>query len=150
MTTPAPQTQYVYVQPTNRQGGGGSSTPSSSRRPLSFGSGQRTVSYHPTRTTVPKGVPPFLGSRQIIFGCWIAAMAMVTADEWWNNGILPRPARLWETTWVYAGLALVSVVDPVVPLANAFALGYTIVLAYQFFTGAGQFGGMLTVLEGNS
>jgi hypothetical protein len=68
-------------------------------------------------------------------------MGLVTWDEWVTNAILPRPLRLWETTLVYAGLALLSAADPLVPVANALAIGYTIVLLYQFFTGGGNFGG---------
>ena len=81
----------------------------------------------------------------VIFGCWAVAMALVSWDEWSNNGILPRPARLWSTTMVYGGLALISVVDGLVPIANAFAIGYTIVLMYEGFTGAGNFSGPLVI-----
>lgn len=122
---PPPRTEYVYVQDKG----------TNARR------GFREVRYQPARTRVPSGVPPFLGNREIVFGSWAVAMALVSWDEWKVNGILPRPLRLWETTLVYLGLALLSVVDAFVPLANAFAIGYTIVLLYQFFTGKGSFGG---------
>jgi hypothetical protein len=123
-----PRTEYVYVrdEQTGRRG----------YRQVSYGQNGQAQ-----RSRVPSGVPSFLGGRMIIFGSWGAAMALVTWDEWAHNNILPRPLRLWETTMVYAGLALLSVVDAMVPLANALALGYTLVLVYQFFTGGGNFGG---------
>jgi len=96
-------------------------------------------SYSP-RASVPSGVPSFLGNREIIFGTWIVAIVLVTWDEWKTNNILPRPLRLWDTSLVYAGLCLLSISDPLVPLANALAIGYTLVLMYQFFTGKGNFG----------
>jgi hypothetical protein len=123
-----PRTEYVYVQD---KGSGG-------------GQQRGWLSYNPRQSQqarVPSGVPPFLGNRAVIFGTWAVSMALVGADEWRTNHILPRPLRLWETTLVFAGLAILSMIDAMVPLANAFAIGYTIVLLYQFFTGGGNFGG---------
>lgn len=125
-----PRTEYVYVQ------GAGSQEPARSQRRLSWTPGPAG------RAQVPRGVPGFMGNRGVIFGTWAVAMAVVTWDEWSVNNILPRPARLWDTTWVYAGLALLSVFDMLVPIANALALGYTLVLLYQFFSKKGQFGGL--------
>jgi hypothetical protein len=104
------------------------------------GNQQRTVqrSYSPVST--PKGVPRILGNREVIFGLWIVAMGLVSWDEWTTNGILPRPMRLWHTTWVYAGLLLLSISDRLLPIANALAFGYTLILVYQFFQGTGSFG----------
>jgi hypothetical protein len=124
----APRTEYVYV----RDSGTGQR-------------GYRSVSYGQNgvnkRSAVPKGVPSFLGNREILFGAWAVSMGLVAWDEWKVNGILPRPLRLWDTTLVYMGLALLSAVDAFVPIANALAIGYTITLLYQFFTGSGNFGG---------
>jgi hypothetical protein len=115
------RTEYVYV--TDAEGNR---------------SKQRQSSYEP-RTRVSSGMPSFLGNREVILGSWMVAMALVSWDEWSNHGILPRPLRLWETTGVYAILALVSVADRLAPIATALALGYTLVLLYQFFTGGGGF-----------
>jgi hypothetical protein len=101
---------------------------------------QKRSSYQPA-TSVPSGIPAFLGNREVIFGSWAVAMALVSWDEWKNNGILPRPYRLWDTTLLYGGLCLLSIVDALVPIANALAIGYTIALMYEFFTGGGDFGG---------
>jgi hypothetical protein len=71
---------------------------------------------------------------------WIAAMGMVSWDEWRVHHVLPRPARLWYTTTTYFLLALLATVDSMVPLANLLAVGFTISVAYNYYTGAGQFG----------
>lgn len=87
--------------------------------------------------TVPKGVPRFLGSRSLILFSWAIAMALVSVDEWQTHHVLPRPARLWYTTLTYFLLAIASTVDVLVPIINLIALGLTIAVAYQFYTGAG-------------
>lgn len=121
----APRTEYVYVQDkgTNNRNA-------------------RTVQYAPKskQTSVPRGVPAFLGNREVIFVAWMVAMILVGFDEWKNNNILPRPQRLWYTSLTYGLLALVSGIDFVVPIANAFAIGFTLVLLYQYYQKTGQFG----------
>lgn len=72
-------------------------------------------------------------------------MAMVSWDEWDKYHILPRPARLWDTTKVYGILAVASIADSMVPLANAIAIGFVVVLGYQYYNKSGQF---TTVNEG--
>lgn len=122
-----PRTQYIYVT----DSGAGQQQ----RR------GYYSASYRPQRTSVPKGVPSFLGNRQVIFMAWAVAMAVICWDEWHNNNILPRPQRLWYGSLLYGLLALVSTVDPMVPLCNAIAIGYDITLLYQYYGKTGQFGG---------
>jgi hypothetical protein len=92
------------------------------------------------RVTMPDKVPKFLRSapltnRSIVFNMWIIAMITVGFDEWHNLGILPRPARLWDTSLVYGVLVLAGIVDALVPLVNALAIGYTITLLVQYFQG---------------
>lgn len=87
----------------------------------------------------PKGMQIF-GARPILFFAWIAAMMMVSLDEWHTYHILPRPARLWYTSLAFVMMALLSVADAFVPLVNLFAIGMVIVLGYQYYTGRGQFG----------
>jgi hypothetical protein len=89
---------------------------------------------------VPKGVPRFLGSRPIILFAWGLAMVMVSLDEWHTHHVLPRPARLWYTSLTYFLLAAAASFDPLVPLATAMAIGLTIAVGYQYYTGAGSFG----------
>lgn len=67
---------------------------------------------------------------------WVVAMVIIGFDEWHNLHILPRPKRLWNTSLFYGLLTLVSVADIVVPIANAFAVGYTLTLLYQYYNGA--------------
>jgi hypothetical protein len=88
----------------------------------------------------PGGVPRFFGNRSLILLAWVAAMAMVSLDEWHTYGILPRPARLWYTTTTYLLIAAASTVDALVPICSIFAIGLTITLAYQYYSGTGQFG----------
>ena len=90
--------------------------------------------------TVPSGVPRFLGARPILMFSWIAAMAMVCLDEWHTYHILPRPARLWDTTATFLLLGVASTFDVLVPIINIFAIGLVIQLGYQYYTGTGQFG----------
>lgn len=151
MTTP--NQQYVYVQ--NPSGSG----PSRTRGPMSgsntgsqgqqqgtgsggasrTGGGQQNASGSRQQVPIPKGLPPMLGNRKVLFYSWIASMILVGFDEWHNYRILPRPSRLWSTSLVYGLLTLGSVVDAVVPLANAFGVGYTIMLLWQYYNGSGQF-----------
>jgi hypothetical protein len=91
----------------------------------------------PNKTTPAK--PSFLGSQRTIIFAWIIAVIAITADEWKRYHILPRPSRLWWSALVYGILALVSEVTPVIPLTNALALGYSIMLMWQFFNKSGQF-----------
>lgn len=71
---------------------------------------------------------------------WIAAMTMVSLDEWHTHGVLPRPARLWYTTLTYLLIALVSTLDIMVPICTLLAIGLTIAVGYQYYTGSGSFG----------
>jgi hypothetical protein len=66
---------------------------------------------------------------------WIIAMFIVGFDEWHNLGILPRPARLWDTSLFYGLLTIAGFVDLMVPLVNALAIGYTVVLLMQYYQG---------------
>jgi hypothetical protein len=131
--TDAGSNRYTYL-PRNDQGGGdgGGGGPSMARR----------LAGQPIQQVrVPKNVPQFLGNARIIGYAWLAAMIMIGFDEWHNNGILPRPKRLWGASLVYGVLALVGMVDAMVPIANAFAIGYLIMLIWQFYNGQGQFSG---------
>lgn len=92
-----------------------------------------------TRVQSESHVPAMLTARPLIFYSWMAAMILVSFDEWHNYHILPRPARLFWTTVTYGLLTIASIPDVMVPLANALAMGYTIVLAYQYYNGQGQF-----------
>jgi hypothetical protein len=93
------------------------------------------------QASVPDFLPKFLGSRQIILFSWVAAMGMVSLDEWHTYHILPRPARLWDTSLTFLLIAAVSSFDPLVPICTVFAIGLVIMLGYQYYQGAGQFCG---------
>lgn len=71
----------------------------------------------------------------MIFHAWVVAMIIIGFDEWHNHKILPRPARLWYASAFYGLLIVFSIADPMVPLANAFAVGYTITLLWQYYNG---------------
>lgn len=92
------------------------------------------------RAQIPSNLPAFLranpvNNRSIVFNAWVIAMIIIGFDEWHNLGILPRPSRLWDATLVYGVLVMVGFVDAMVPLANALAIGYTIMLLWQYYNG---------------
>lgn len=154
MTTPSQQ--YVYVQ--NPQAGGQSRTAGSGSGGQS-GSGSRTTTIsggrrNQTVTTsqggktstqstrdvrLPEGVPKVLANENIIFGAWIAAMIIVAFDEWHNYRMLPRPSRFWYTSLTFGILTLLGMFNAILPLANALAVGFTIMLLWQYYNGSGQF-----------
>jgi|SRR5215469_638455 len=127
----APRTEYVLVQKKDggQDGGGGN-------RGLKYGGGFDVRWRH---QNPPSPLPRWLGSERIIFYSWVVGMIIVGFDEWHNLGILPRPARLWDTSIVYGLLAITGLVPVLLPLANAFALGYTFMLLWQYYNGSGQF-----------
>jgi hypothetical protein len=120
--TPGPAAPYSVVQPNfvNR-------------------AWNRIPQQNPT-ANIPRGMPQFLRSgpinnRSVVFNAWMIAMIVVGFDEWHNLGILPRPARLWDTSLVYGLLVMLGFVDAMVPIANALAIGYTFQLIWQYFQG---------------
>lgn len=126
---PPPRTEYVYVQ--DKGAGQGNNT---SGRTISYTGGPLK------KVPVPRGLPPALGNAKMVGYMWVVAMIVVSFDEWHNHGILPRPSRLWWTSLTYGILAIVGMVDPMIPLMNALALGYTLMLITQYYQGSGQFG----------
>ena len=101
---------------------------------------RNALAAQPRQASTPAGIPRIFGNGSIVGYAWIVAMVLVGFDEWKNNGILPRPVRLWDTSLLYGLLALLSFIEVMIPLANALAIGYTIVLLWQYFNGQGQFG----------
>jgi hypothetical protein len=142
-TQGAPRTQYVYL--TNVQSSNGPS-----QGPVSGGGSSGRFSNRVQRTSgvlgrgaqqasVPRGVPKFLGNQRTVIYCWVAAMGIIAVDEWHTNKILPRPARLWWTSLFFGLLCMAGMVPSIIPIVNAIAIGYLIVLAYQFYGKKGQF-----------
>lgn len=123
---PPPRTEYVYVQDEG----------TNARRARM---GVRYTGQPLKQVRVPRGVPAILGNQRIVGYAWLVAMGFIAFDEWKNNGILPRPARLWYTSLTYGILAAVGMVDAMVPLVNALAIGYTVMLIWQYYNGGGQF-----------
>lgn len=121
-----PKTEYVYVG--NEYQGTKESKPSK-------------IDIVTNNVSVPQGLPQWLGNKSILAAAWLAAMVLVSFDEWHTHGILPRPARLWDTSIVYGLLALVGISDMLVPLVNALAVGYFIVLLWEYYQKSGQFSG---------
>ena len=128
---PPPRTEYVYVQD---KGAGDKHAYNTSGRSITWTGGP------PKKVGVPKGVPSALGNAKMVGYMWVVAMIVVSFDEWHNHGVLPRPSRLWWTSLTYGILAIVGMVDPLIPLMNALALGYTLMLITQYYQGSGQFG----------
>jgi hypothetical protein len=130
--SPPPRTEYVYVKDKD-QGRTFGGTPQSGKTLTWMGGPLKKV-------PVPKGVPAALGNAKFIGYMWVLAMIVVSFDEWHNHGILPRPSRLWWTSLTYGILAIFGMIDSLIPLMNALALGYTIMLFTNYYSGSGQFG----------
>lgn len=99
----------------------------------------RVLGSGAVRANVPAGLPRFLGNQRTVVYAWVGAMGVIFVDEWHNNKILARPARLWWTSLVYGILAMLGAVESLIPLANAFALGFLIMLLWQYYNKTGQF-----------
>lgn len=127
-----PETEYVYLRNKSRNGnqGGG-------QVPEEGGSSNRPVRISAGRARPASGGA--LGNTNGIGYAWLASMIVIGFDEWKHNGILPRPARLWDTSLVFGLLALGSAIDLFAPLASALAWGYFFILLYQFYNKTGQF-----------
>ena len=114
------------------------SVPSAPPAPPSPGRFTRWYEYLPEqspRVNLSSKLPMILQNRSVIFHSWVIAMVIVGFDEWHNHHILPRPARLWDTSLFYGLILLFSIVDVLVPLANVFAVGYTFTLLWQYYNG---------------
>jgi len=131
-----PQTEYIYLRNARARGGGDDdSSQSSSPRPGRKLPPEKNRNYS---GRIGRGT---LQSPGLIGMSWLAAMIIVSYDEWHRNGILPRPARLWYTSLTFGLLAIAGAIPNVTPLANAFAIGMVIVLLWQLYNKTGQFGG---------
>jgi hypothetical protein len=119
---------YVVQQPPGPQQGVFSRT--QSRIPQ-----QQQVVNNPLSNRLPGFLRGSLNNRAIVFNMWLIAMIFIGYDEWHNLGILPRPARLWDTSLLYGLLVIAGFVDVAVPIANLLAIGFTIALAWKFFQG---------------
>ena len=131
-----PDTEYIYLRNAKESGGESSSQPSPSQDESSGGGGTSIRLGGARRRG--GGVLANPGTLTI---AWLGAMAVIAWDEWHNNGILPRPARLWYTSMVYGGLGLLAGVGEFAPLANAIGVGFVLVLLYQYYNKQGQFSG---------
>lgn len=88
-----------------------------------------------TPAPTPKHVPAFLGSRSVIMFSWGVAMVLVSLDEWKTHHILPRPARLWDTSITFLLLAGASTLDVLTPLCSAMAIGLVVALLINYYSG---------------
>lgn len=111
----------------------GESGPGRVHRAANWIGGHSGQSVH--YVNVPRGVPRFLGNRNILFMAWIIAMVLIGADEWKSHHIFPRPLRLWSATVVYGILFLLSAIDGLVPLVNALAIGFDFALGWEYYNG---------------
>lgn len=126
-----PRTEYVYVQDQGGGQGGGQKR----QYGLSY------VRNEKRQVGTPGWAPSFLGHRSILGTAWFISMAVVGFDDWHNNGVLPRPSRLWYTSVAFGLMALASLVEALTPIINLIAIGFTIMLIWQYFNKQGQFTG---------
>jgi hypothetical protein len=127
-----PRTEYVYLQD-NDQGGDGSEGQQKRTYGLSY------IRNEPRKVGTPKWAPSFLGHRTVLGTTWLISMVVVGVDDWHNNGVLPRPSRLWYTSLAFGLMALASIVEALVPIINLIAIGFTLMLIWQYFNKTGQF-----------
>jgi hypothetical protein len=143
-------TEYVYVRGRNDSDSGGSRMAKSDTASASVGSSsgikgrvlsgasklnnmQSAAKEANLSYDLPKGLG-FLRNRTTILWAWMGSMAVIGADEWKTNHIFPRPGRLWAATGVFALLSALSMLDAMVPLANALAIGYFLTVLWQFMS----------------
>lgn len=133
-----PRTEYIRLDRVNYSS---SDAPPSrqSRWPGRVAGTSRVLGSGATRAQVPQGVPAFLGNQRTVVYAWMAAMATITVDEWHRHHMLPRPSRLWWASLFYGMLAIMGMAEGLIPLVNAFAIGYLIRLLWQYYNGEGQF-----------
>lgn len=85
--------------------------------------------------SLPYWLKGSVNNRAIVFNMWLIAMIIIGFDEWHNLNVLPRPARLWDTSLLYGLLIIAGFVDAAVPIANLLAIGFTISLLIKYFQG---------------
>lgn len=138
----SPKVQYVQVErerPRTRLTRSGLRTEQNTYTKDSSGNLTRRVTSEPRQVKIPSALPNFLGNRTVLVAAWAISMVVVGVDDWRNNNIMPRPSRLWAVSLFFFLLALASIVDAIVPIVNALAIGYTLMLIWNYFTKAGQF-----------
>lgn len=86
------------------------------------------------------GAPGWLSDRRIVIASWLTSLVFISLNERNSGYILPRPLRLWSASGLFILLAAAGTIEAVVPLVNALAIGYTVVLAMQYYDNTGQFG----------
>ena len=142
-TSPAAQQQqssgqqgrvYVIHQPPDDQPYGGGQGNVLSRNVNRIPAQKQSVNTS-LSNSLPKWLKGSVSNRAIVFNMWLIAMILVSFDEWHNLGILPRPARLWDTSLLYGLLVIAGFVDVAVPIANMLAIGFTISLLIKYFQG---------------
>jgi len=147
--------QPTQVYPPGSYPGPQSSGPQQGRTYVIYQPGQQQQTQQPGRMSrVQNRIPPqnqtvdsslsnslpswlkgSVNNRAIVFNMWIIAMIIVGFDEWHNLNVLPRPARLWDTSLLYGLLIIAGFVDAAVPIANLLAIGFTISLLIKYFQG---------------
>jgi hypothetical protein len=130
MTTPTQPLPSPNIQPNPTPPGGIRSA---------WNSGVLRAGSTSVPVNVPKPLPRILGARPIIFYSWLGAIILVAFDDWHNLDIIPRPSRMWYTSLTYGLLCFLAIPDALVPLANALAIGFTIMLLWQYYNSSGQF-----------
>ena len=133
--------QHRFYYPGGGGGGGSAATtepPDLGGRPKTFIMRLGSLPPHKEVPVKTKGFK-WLGNQRIIVIAWAVAMATISVDEWNRNGILPRPSRLFWATLFYGMLGIVSYIDVLLPLCNVLAIGYSIMLIWQYYNKTGQF-----------
>lgn len=143
-STTGPPVYYSYnynntYEPGSSRGGYYGGQPDRGGGPGRFRRGSGWISQHSgtiqNYTSVPSGVPRFLGSRPLLLVSWFTCMILIGSNEWNLGFHFPRPARLWYASLVFFGLFLVSQIDAMVPICNALGIGFAVELGYENVSG---------------
>ena len=136
-----PTTEYVYVEPVT--GSRGTRSGNSDVAPIEDEPGQsrlgragnylRGAAARQVRT--PPHVPHFLGSSKVIKGAWLGSLVVVSIEAIQNYGVLPPPGRLFWISGTFMLLGVVGQIDALLPIVNALAIGFFLVLLWQYFSG---------------
>lgn len=85
-------------------------------------------------------LPGWLADRRVLVACWASTLVFIALHERQLGYPLPRPARLWAASALYAILMAAGSVEPLVPLTSALGIGYAVAVAMQYYDKAGIFG----------
>jgi hypothetical protein len=144
-STGPPSTEYVYVEPVGTSRGTRSA--STATLPAEKEPGQGVLgragnlagSYLrgsvARQVSTPPHVPHFLGNSRVIKAAWLGSLVVVSWECLNTYGVLPPPGRLFWISGTFMLLGIAGEIDALLPVVNALAIGFFLVLLWQYYTG---------------